>query len=109
MDKTSDSAKQIAKKYLRAVRSKFKVKQALLFGSAARGDMNKDSDIDLCVIKKTGDPRGEKKEINRLFFPRQYPMDILVWTPEYVDKRVAIGDFFAKKIIDKGLILYAEK
>ena len=101
----NDDIKQIGLK----IGKKFKPQKVILFGSRAWGKPHKDSDIDLCVIKKTGDPRGEKKEINRLFFPRQYPMDILVWTPEYVDKRVAIGDFFAKKIIDKGLILYAEK
>jgi len=37
------------------------------------------------------------------------PMDFVVKTPSEVSERLAIGDPFVKKIIEKGKILYERK
>jgi hypothetical protein len=34
-------------------------------------------------------------------------MDILVYTPEEIKKRLEIGDFFFIEILEKGKVLYA--
>jgi hypothetical protein len=34
-------------------------------------------------------------------------MDVIVRTPEEVEARVAMGDFFVIEILEKGRILYA--
>lgn len=84
-----------------------KPKKIILFGSWAWGNPGPDSDVDLCVIKKTDDTRKEAIEIDGLLFPRDFALDILVYTPEYIAKRVRLGDFFVKNILNKGQTLYA--
>ncbi len=53
MDKETAIIK--AKKYAKSVCEKYDVKKILLFGSFAKGNYNKDSDIDLAIIVKTTD------------------------------------------------------
>lgn len=79
----------------------------ILFGSWAWGQPNSDSDVDLCIIKKTADTRGESRSIDKQIFPRDFPLDILVYTPEYISERENLGDFFVKNILTKGKTLYA--
>ena len=55
----------------------------VLFGSAPRGDMGPDSDVDLLVIK-SGVPhrRCLAQEIHQAFFGLAVPVDVIVVTPE---------------------------
>lgn len=79
----------------------------ILFGSYAWGRPGPDSDIDLFVVKKTKEPSLKRIEnFDKLFSRREFPMDFLIYTPQQVKKRLEIGDFFVKEIIDKGKILY---
>jgi len=50
MDKAE--AVVIAEKYLDAISSKYIVLRAILFGSYAKGNFNKDSDIDIAIVIK---------------------------------------------------------
>lgn len=90
------------------IKSKFNVKDVILFGSYAYGTPSNDSDIDLLIIAET-DLRPVKqaiivkKELNRKFGIR-FPMDVIVRTPEFVQSRVE-QDFFIKKIMNEGLHL----
>jgi hypothetical protein len=34
------------------------------------------------------------------------PVDVFVKTPEQLDERIALGDFFIAEVIDKGKVLY---
>ena len=47
------------------------------------------------------------RKIGRLLFPRLFPIDLIVYTPEQAKKRLDMGDFFIKDIFAKGKILYA--
>jgi len=81
-----------------------------LFGSFAWGKPNKDSDIDLLVIKKgIKSMRQAAIEVDRSFLDREMAMDILVCTPSHLKNRLALGDFFARKIVNKGKLLYEKK
>jgi len=81
-----------------------------LFGSFAWGKPRKDSDIDLLVVKKgIKSMRQAAEDIDRTLFDRQVAMDILVYSPEHFNERLELGDSFAKRIIDKGKLLYAKK
>jgi len=81
-----------------------------LFGSLAWGKPRNDSDIDLLVVKKNiKSMRQAAEDIDRTLFDRQVALDILVYSPEYFKKRLDLGDSFAKKIFDKGKLLYAKK
>ena len=34
------------------------------------------------------------------------PMDVIVRTPDEVESRLALGDFFVKEVLDRGKVLY---
>jgi len=94
--------KQIVKKY--------KPEKIILYGSFAYGKPNEDSDVDLLIIKSTQKTRTKRHlEVDRMLLDRTVPLDILVYTPQEIKKRLLLGDFFIKDIIQQGKILYAEK
>jgi predicted nucleotidyltransferase len=84
--------------------------KVILFGSYAYGNPHNDSDIDLFVIMK---PTGaEETTHQRIMNVRAaakiplLPMDVIVRTPQEVEARLAIGDFFIKEILDRGKVLF---
>lgn len=84
----------------------FNARRVLLFGSYAEGSAAGDSDIDLLVIV---DHHGKNwrmaTEIRRRLRP-QFPLDLLVRTPEQLGQRLQMGDCFFKQITAKGTVLY---
>lgn len=82
--------------------------QIVLFGSAARGDMKPDSDLDVLVIMPDGTHR--RKVAQRLYRTIQgitIPYDILVATPSDLDRhRDNIGLIYYT-ILREGKMLYA--
>ncbi len=47
--------------------------------------------------------------IRRMCRPKFVPMDILVRTPQEVQKRLEINDHFIKMIMEKGKLIYERK
>jgi uncharacterized protein len=84
----------------------FDPEKVILFGSWAWGDPGPDSDVDFFVIKDTKNNRQTAREIDGSLFPRPFPLDVVLYTPEQVEKRSKDGDFFVNNIIDKGKLLY---
>jgi uncharacterized protein len=84
--------------------------RVILFGSYAYGTPHKDSDIDFFVVMKPKD--AEETNHHRVMKVTDVakipflPMDVIVRTPQEVEKRVAMGDFFIKEILDRGKVLY---
>ena len=63
----------------------------VLFGSAARGKLSPDSDVDLLVVEKEssfhkGSRRAESSRIRRALWKFPVPIDVLIFTPEEIDK-----------------------
>ena len=80
----------------------------VLFGSYAYGMPNPDSDVDLLVIMQTNASLKERSwAVSRLLLPRPFPVDILVKTPEEVEKALGAKDFFLEEILTRGQVLYA--
>ena len=81
----------------------------ILFGSAARGDMGPDSDIDLLIIKETDRrPLERMREVYAAAYsPRGYlALDPLVLTPAELALRIQDGDPFVRDILREGRLLY---
>ncbi len=79
----------------------------ILFGSYAHGTPTPDSDVDLLVIMETDAPSKERSwAVSRLLLPRPFPVDILVRTPQEIERALARGDFFIREIITHGRVLY---
>ena len=83
--------------------------RVILFGSHARGTPHEDSDIDLLIIKQT-DRRPEDRwmEVKRLLRDPYgaVPVSPFVYTPQELEQRRAIKDFFIQEILETGKVLY---
>ena len=93
----------------------YQPEKVILYGSYARGNPKKESDIDLLVIKKTNkDYFASIKEVCQLLRPKKYygtnkyikGLDPIVYTPSQIRKRLAMGDFFIKDILSQGRAIY---
>lgn len=92
--------------YVRRLAKEFKPEKVILFGSYAYGTPSSGSDVDLLIIMRLR-KRGvyQAAEIQTSIRP-QFPLDLLVRSPEKVKKRLALGDCFMREIITKGRVLY---
>ncbi len=85
----------------------FHPERIILFGSYAYGTPNEDSDVDLLVVMPyEGCPAVITSEM-RGAVRAGFPIDLLVYTPEYIQQRLAWDDFFLIEITRKGKVLYA--
>jgi predicted nucleotidyltransferase len=81
----------------------------VLFGSFARGDQNRASDLDLVVIMATQLPFCER--IGRALesacrASRRLPVEPLVYTPEEWRRMQAAGSSFTALVRSEGRVLY---
>ena len=102
----------IIKKLTERIVKNYQPEKIILFGSAARGRLDKDSDLDLAIIKKTTkrfyDRIGEVLKIVRPITPKP-SIDFLVYTPSEF-KQMRQDNYFVKdEIIRKGRVIYEQK
>lgn len=89
------------------------IEKIILFGSYAYGNPNKDSDIDLLIIKnipanETRDFRIKLKKALWLKLGKlSYSFDIVVDNEQRIKERIKMGDLFYKEIYSKGKTIYA--
>jgi type I restriction enzyme S subunit len=81
----------------------------ILFGSAARGEMGPDSDIDLLVVKACDRPRDVAALLRRKLIGvgNGLPKDIIVVTPEHLDKHKDTIGYIYRPALREGKVLYA--
>lgn len=87
----------------------FNPEKIILFGSHAWGKPHRDSDVDLLVMTDALGPlrpAQRRRIVKAVCQPPLVPMDVLVNTPEEVRQRIAMGDLFFDKILNKGKVLY---
>ncbi|MBI2981725.1 MAG: nucleotidyltransferase domain-containing protein, partial [Deltaproteobacteria bacterium] len=78
----------------------------VLFGSFASGNAKEGSDIDLFIVKKTNKRRLDRvDEVLDLIDPEN-PVELHIYTPQEVEKRLKQGDFFIRQVLEKGKLLY---
>ncbi len=81
--------------------------QIILFGSYARGEAGENSDVDLMIIAESGLPRFKRsREIYKLFRPYPFSMDLLVYTPEEIERGKKSHLSFVSTVLNEGEILY---
>ena len=103
------SKKEKIKKIVEKIKP-YNPEKIILFGSYAWGKPNRDSDFDLMIIKKTRERYSKRAfKVRNLLNNVEEPFDILVMTPTEIKKRLEINDFFIKKILNKGAIIYEKK
>jgi len=99
---TMDRIRELCDRIVR----EFHPERVILFGSYARGDADEDSDVDLLVVMPF-EGKGARKsaEIMKRVRP-EFPVDVIVRTPETVRERIELGDFFLRDAIGEGKVLH---
>jgi predicted nucleotidyltransferase len=79
----------------------------ILFGSAARGEYDRVSDLDFLIIKEDVPVNGlaRMRQLDDLI-ERNIASDMLVYRPDEFEERIRLGDPFIKTILKEGRVLY---
>ena len=97
----------------------YKPEKIILYGSRARGDNRTDSDVDLLIIKRTKKRYFDRMgDIQKLLYKKEYfldpnefirGLDLIVYTPQEIEERKHLGDFFVNRIFKEGKLIYETK
>jgi predicted nucleotidyltransferase len=101
--------KQLIDRIIQKIKTYYQPEKIILFGSFAWGKPLKDSDVDLLIIKDTSEKHRERMLTVRRLLSEENGLigiDILVYTPDEINKRLEIGDSFISKILKKGKAVY---
>jgi uncharacterized protein len=93
------------RRYVRRVVERFHPEKVILFGSHAYGRPHENSDVDLLVVITARNMIDMAGRI-RSAFDTPFAMDLLVRTPGYLAKRLALGDQFMREVLEKGIVLH---
>ncbi len=100
---------KIVKKFLNLIIKKFNLKKIIIFGSFARGDYHKGSDLDLVIV-------GEFKErfINRIgkiigLNDSDLEIEAMVYTEEEFQKMIKERRPFIEQVLEEGVVVYEKK
>jgi predicted nucleotidyltransferase len=82
----------------------------ILFGSYAYGHPTPDSDVDLLVVVRSDEPyRTRYMRVAMALYPRLFPLDLIVKTPEEIDEALQTCSPFLQEIYTRGICLYERK
>ena len=84
-----------------------KPEKIILFGSAAREEMGPDSDVDLLVVKAGVHRRNTARIIRRSLFGIGVPLDIVVVTPEDIERYGDCPALIIEPALREGRVVYA--
>lgn len=103
---TDQSIKEKLQEVVKKIVDKYQPEKIILFGSYAWGNPHEESDIDLFIVKETNNTREMARKIDSTIFPREFPIDFMIYRPDDYNKRIQSGDIFINEIFNKGKILY---
>ena len=78
----------------------------ILFGSAARGEMNRHSDVDLLVVKDGSDLRRLTARIYRRLYGVGAAVDIVMVTPQDIERYRDSHALVIKPALREGTVMY---
>jgi predicted nucleotidyltransferase len=94
------------KRWIEVLKNEYDPEKIILFGSFINGKIKRWSDIDLVIIKETGNPFLDRiKEVILLLRPK-VGIDVLVYTPSEFENLCATRTFFKNEICLKGRTVY---
>lgn len=86
--------------------AEFHPDKVILFGSYAHGTPHADSDVDLLMILRFRGKGMQKAAEIRSRVQANFPLDLIVRTPDQIRRRLALNDFFLREVVAKGKVLY---
>lgn len=87
------------------IAARFKPQKIILFGSYARGDFNRDSDVDLLIVMDTRGRHRPSLDI-RQQVPFEFAVDLIVMNEKRMRWRVEQGDFLVREALAQGKVMY---
>ena len=85
-----------------------RAERVILFGSYARGQATEHSDVDLLVVALSTLPRFKRsRELYKLFRPYPFGMDLVVYTPEEIERGKQSSGSFISRVLREGKTIYA--
>ena len=103
MDIANETIEQVGRSLGRAAGAR----KVILFGSHATGRARPDSDVDYFIIADSTLPRHKRsRALYAMFHPYPFPMDILVYTPEEVERNLQDPTSFVRSVLTEGRELY---
>lgn len=86
----------------------FDPERILLFGSRARGTARPDSDLDVLVVMPSGTRKSETQvAMRRALRDLHASKDILVTTPDEIERRGKIPGLILRTALGEGIEIYA--
>jgi uncharacterized protein len=87
----------------------YEPERVYLFGSFARGDAGPDSDYDLLLVVPDSAPpdRRRSRLAYEVLWGTGIAADVLVWTRDRFDSRVALRASLPATVLREGKLLYA--
>lgn len=96
--------------YLEEIKNKVaeevSLEKIIVFGSCARGDINKESDIDLVFIVDDYQSKNIKYKISDLLKDRILPLDIIVLSTIEMERKKNIIGTLPYEIKKEGRVIY---
>jgi len=100
---------RIVKRFINLIIRKFNIKKIIIFGSFARGDYHKGSDLDLIIV-------GEFKErfidrIGKIIELNDSDLEInaIVYTEEEFQKMIKERRSFIEQALEEGIVVYEKR
>jgi len=85
----------------------FEPEKVILYGSSARGETDEYSDIDLVIIKRTEEAFLDRlSHAARLLSRLPRSVDVLVYTPEEVERMAEERRDFILTVLEEGRVIY---
>ncbi len=81
-----------------------------LFGSHARGQARADSDVDLCIVAEGAERQLKTAQAFGAALQAVWPrpsFTLIPITPQRLQEKKAIGDFFFRTVLQEGVLLAA--
>jgi predicted nucleotidyltransferase len=97
---------EVINEIARQIADRFKPQKIILFGSYAYGSPRPESDVDVLVVMKTSMREIQQGQQIRQFLNPLFGLDLLVYTPDNLARRIEWGDAFLREIVARGKVLY---
>ena len=100
---------KIVKRFINLIIEKFNLKKIIIFGSFARGDYHKGSDLDLVIVgefkERFIDRIGKIIELN----DSDLEIEAMVYTEEEFQKMIQERRPFIEQVLEEGIVVYEKK
>lgn len=100
---------KIVKRFINLIIKKFNLKKIIIFGSFARGDYHKGSDLDLIIVgefkERFVDRIGKIIELN----DSDLEIDAMVYTEEEFQKMIQDRRPFIEQALEEGIVVYEKR